>query len=267
MLSLPQLQDELRGAVEAMGRRPLHELLHQQGILPALARDLALQALRRGVRFGPQEQQEVVSQVCAGMAHTPPASLEGDWIASLPEPLQATARQRWDHLRLQKALEDRYGERVEAHFLERREDLEQVVFRLMRLSQQGLAEELYLRLVDDDASFGDLASRYSVGDESFTRGIVGPIDMAQLHPTLRGVVRPLAVGELHPPFLLDQSIVLVRLEHRRAATLHEGMRHRLLQELLQPDLQAGIEAGLADLERSLAAANKPLTPELVLVGG
>jgi len=267
MLSVPELQDELRSAVQAMARRPLHELLNQQGILPVQARDLALQALRRGVRFGPQEQQEVVRQLCAGMECAPPASLEGDWIATLPEHLRAMARQRWDHLRLQKVLEDRYGERVEAHFLERREDLEQVVFRLMRLPHQGLAEELYLRLVDDDASFGDLASRYSVGDESFTRGIVGPMDMAQLHPTRRGVLRTLAVGELHPPFLLEQSILLVRVQHRRAATLNEAMRHRLLEELLQPDLQAGIEAGLANLEGSLATVHKPRTPELLLVGG
>jgi hypothetical protein len=137
----------------------------------------------------------------------------------------------------------------------------------MRLPQQGLAEELYLRLVDDDASFGDLASRYSVGDESFTRGIVGPIDIAQLHPTLRGVMRSLAVGQLHPPFLLEQSILLVRLEHRRAATLHEAMRHRLLEELLQPDLQAGIEAGLAHLGQTLATAANTPPPALVLVGG
>jgi hypothetical protein len=45
------------------------------------------------------------------------------------------------------------------------------------------------------------------------------------------------------------------------------MRHRLLEELLQPDLQAGIEAGLANLEVSLATAHEPRTPELLLVGG
>jgi hypothetical protein len=45
------------------------------------------------------------------------------------------------------------------------------------------------------------------------------------------------------------------------------MRHRLLEELLQPDLQAGIEAGLAHLGRSLATANNPPSPALVLAGG
>ncbi|MCP9929368.1 peptidylprolyl isomerase [Cyanobium sp. AMD-g] len=267
MLPVAQLHRELRSAVDAMARRPLHELLKQQGILQALARDLALEALRREARFSPEESPEVLAQVCAGWPGAPTVSLEGDWIAALPENLRDTVKQRWDHLRLQKALEDRYGERVEAHFLERREDLEQVVFRLMRLQQQGLAEELYLRLIDDDASFGDLASRHSLGEESLTRGIVGPIEISQLHPTLRSVLRSLTAGEIHPPFLLDQSILLVRLEHRRPASLNEALRHRLLEELLQPDLQAAIEAGLADYRRSLAPADTPVSPALALAGG
>jgi hypothetical protein len=267
MLPVSQLHLELRSAVEAMARRPLHELLEQQGILQSVARDLVLQALRQEVRFTAEELRDVQAQVCAGLPCAPPASLEGDWIGDLPENLRATVKQRWDHLRLQKALEDRYGERVEAHFLERRENLEQVVFRLMRLPQQGLAEELYLRLIDDDASFGDLASRYSLGDENVTRGIVGPIEISQLHTTLRDVLRSLAVGDIHPPFLLEQSILLIRLEHRRPASLNEALRHKLLEELLQPDLQAAIEAGLAQWRRSLAPAEPPGPPALVLAGG
>ncbi|MCS5698765.1 peptidylprolyl isomerase [Cyanobium sp. FGCU-52] len=267
MLPVPQLHSELLAAVHAMARRPLHELLDQQGILQTVARDLALEAIRREARFCPEDSGQLLAQVCAGLPCAPPQSADGDWIASLPVNLQDTVRQRWDHLRLQKALEDRYGERVEAHFLERREDLEHVVFRLMRLPHQGLAEELYLRLVDDDASFGDLAARHSLGEESLTRGIVGPIEVAQLQPSLRAVLRSLTVGEIHPPVLLDQSILLVRLEHRRPTSLNESLRHRLLQELLQPDLQVAIDGALKELRRSLDPAVPPATAALALARG
>jgi hypothetical protein len=266
MLAVSQLHNDLLAAVDALARRPLHEVLEERGILQGVARDLALEALRGEARFSPEESREVQAQLCAGLPCAPPAHLEGDWIAALPENVRDTVRQRWDHLRLQKALEDRYGERVEAHFLERRADLEQVVFRLMRLSQQGLAEELYLRLIDDDASFGDLAGRHSLGEENLTRGIVGPIEISQLHPTLQGVLRFLAPGDIHPPFLLDQTILLVRLEQRRPPSLNETLRLRLLQELLQPDLQAVVDAGLTELRRSFAPAAPPPMPELALAG-
>ena len=208
MLSLPPLHDDLLRAEEAMSGLPLHQLLQQQGILRNLARDLALNGLRQGVRLSPGEELEMLAQVCAGLPFDPPASPEGDWIATLPEPCRDTVKQRWNHLLLEKALDDQYGERVEAHFLDRRDDLEQVVFRLMRLPQRGLAEEFYLRLVDDQVSFGDLARGHSLGDERMTRGIVGPIEIGQLHHSLRTVLRTLAEGDCHPPFLLDNAIVL-----------------------------------------------------------
>jgi len=267
MLPLPHVDQPLRTALEAMARQPLHAVLNQRGILQVMARDLVLQALREEVRFTPEELHQAVLQVCAGLPWDPPGHPQNDWITTLPDELRDTVQQRWDFLRLQKALEQRYGERVEAHFLERRQDLEQVVFRLMRLPQQGLAEELYLRLVDDDASFGELSSRYSVGDEKQTRGIVGPVECGQLHATLRRVLASLAEGETHPPFLLDQAIVLVRLQHRRPASLNDGLRQRLLEELLQPELQASIEASLLDLLRALQPMDLAPPPVLTLAAG
>lgn len=266
MPSVPQLHRELGRALEAMARLPLHDLLEQRGVLRTLARELALEGLRQEARFSPDEAPEVQTQLWAGLPGAAPTALEGDWIGRLPEDVRGRVRQRWDHLRLQKALEDRYGERVEAHYLERRADLEQVVLRLMRLPQQGLAEELYLRLIDDGASFGAIASRHSLGDESVTRGIVGPIEVSQLHPTLRAVLASLAPGDIHPPFVLEESILLVRLEHRRPASLNETLRHRLLEELLQPDLERWLEGALAELRHTHPAAPLPPAPVPVLAG-
>ncbi|WP_216914683.1 MULTISPECIES: peptidyl-prolyl cis-trans isomerase [unclassified Synechococcus] len=270
MPSVPQLHHELGRALEAMARLPLHDVLEQRGVLRALARELALEGLRQEARFSSDEVGEMGAQLWAGLPGdaptVPETDLAGDWIGSLPEDVRGRVRQRWDHLRLQKVLEDRYGERVEAHYLERRADLEQVVLRLMRLPQQGLAEELYLRLIDDGASFGALASRHSLGDESVTRGIVGPIELSQLHPTLRGVLASLAPGDMHPPFVLEASILLVRLEHRRPASLSEALRHRLLEELLQPDLESWLESALAELRRTHAAAPLPPAPLPALAG-
>ncbi len=270
MPSVPQLHRELDRALEAMARLPLHDLLEQRGVLRTLARELALEGLRQEARFSPDELRELGAQLWAGLPGPTPTALEtdlaGDWIGSLPEDLRGRVRQRWAHLRLQKALEDRYGERVEAHYLERRADLEQVVLRLMRLPQQGLAEELYLRLIDDGASFGALASRHSLGDESVTRGIVGPIEISQLHPTLRAVLASLAPGDIHPPFVLEESILLVRLEHRRPASLNETLRHRLLEELLQPDLESWLVGALAELRHTHATAPVPPAPVPVLAG-
>lgn len=233
-----------------MARQPLHSLLVEHGILAAVARELLLEALRQEAPLEGPAADALRQRIAAELGGPPPASLQGDWLAPWPEEQRQHVRRYWNQWRLQQALEARYGDRLEAHFLARRGDLEQVVFRLMRLPRQGLAEELYLRLVDDRASFGELAASHGLGDETITRGIVGPIEISQLHPSLRAALRGLTEGQTHPPFPLDGTLLLVRLEHRRPASLQEPMRQRLLEELLQHDLPTAIDAALTELLRS-----------------
>ena len=146
-----------------------------------------------------------------------------------------------DQVRRYKWMEEHYGPKVEARFLERRQDLERVVFRTLRLRQLGLAEELYLRLLDEEESFGDLAACHSLGEERFTRGLMGPMPISQPHPNVRAVLAGMEIGDLSPPFTVDQTLLILRLEHRIPAALDEAMRQHLLQDLMQPDLEAAVD--------------------------
>jgi hypothetical protein len=144
----------------------------------------------------------------------------------------------------------RYGEQLEAYYLTRRPQLDQVVFRMMRLEQLGLAEELYLRLIDDGASFGDLAESHGLGEERHTRGLVGPLPLGQPHPRIRAVLAQLGEGEVAPPFLVERTILLVRLEKRLPAQLTPSIREQLLGELLEAELEASVGQAVEDLRRS-----------------
>jgi parvulin-like peptidyl-prolyl isomerase len=120
---------------------------------------------------------------------------------------------------------------------------------MMRLERLGLAEELYLRLLDDGASFGNLAETHALGDERHTRGIVGPMPLEQPHPRIRQALARLAPGELHPPFQVDTAVLVLRLERRLPARLEEPMRQQLLRELLEQDLEASTTFLLDELRR------------------
>lgn len=255
MLPFPSVADDLFKVVEDLSRQPLPELLARHGILHAIARDRLLESLCHQVRLPAGEERELQRHLVQTLGGSTDPWPQGDWLTALPPQLRDSAQRGLRELILPKLLEERYGPRVEARFLERRRSLERVVFRLLRLPQQGLAEELYLRLVDDGASFGDLARRHSLGEEAITRGIVGPIATGELHATLQALIGRLREGETHPPVPLDQAFLVVRLEHRLEASLHEETRRRLLQELLEADLQPAIEAAMDELLRSAAAVN------------
>ena len=147
-------------------------------------------------------------------------------------------------------LEERYGDQLEPFFLERRAALEQVVFSLIRLQQLHAAEELYLRLSDDGADFGDLARSFSQGQERLSGGLVGPMPVGQLHPQIAAALARLQPGDLHPPVQVDPFQLLLRLEHREPASLSDSLRQQLLNELLEQELGSAVEAQVqTQLER------------------
>lgn len=259
MLPTQQLETDLRETLASLSQRPLVEVLLSHGVLRTLASELLQSSLRTSVSFSDEEARLVNERLWHGLHVEPPGSLQDGWLDSVPAALQPTLRERWDRIRLQKWMEETYRDQIEPYFLERREDLEQVVYGMIRLRHQGAAEELYLRLLDDHADFGALASQFSLGEERFTRGLVGPMLIHQPHPAIRSVLQGLAIGDLHPPFRVDQWVLLVRMEHRQPARLTEAMRLQLAQELLQKDLETTLDAFLAALYPQLLRSETEAT--------
>jgi parvulin-like peptidyl-prolyl isomerase len=122
-------------------------------------------------------------------------------------------------------------EDLESHFLERKNQLDIVVYSLLRLKDFYKARELYLRISEQEADFGDLATLFSEGIEKATRGIVGPVPLEQAHPALVDKLRNSNPGEVQPPIPIDGSYVIIRLESLDTALLDNFMRSKMLLEL------------------------------------
>ena len=134
-------------------------------------------------------------------------------------------------IRLQRYLTDHYRSKAEARFLQRKHQLDQVVYSLLRLSDLGFAHELYQRIQEGEADFAALAACYAQGPERATRGVVGPIPLVQAHPVLAERLRTSHPGELIEPFPLEHWWLLVRLESVIPASLDDATAHTMSREL------------------------------------
>ena len=93
-------------------------------------------------------------------------------------------------------MQERFAAKAEARFLERKNELDQVVYSLLRLENSFLARELYLQIESGESNFADLAKRYAEGPERNTNGIVGPVSLTQAHPVLVEKLRVAQPGVL-----------------------------------------------------------------------
>lgn len=135
--------------------------------------------------------------------------------------------------RLQQWLRRRYREEAELRFLERKLDLDQVVYSVLRVKEQGLAEELHQRIREQEADFSDLAEGFSLGPERNSRGQIGPVALTAGSAELAAKLRVSRPGQLWQPFRLEDQWWVLRFERLIPAQLDPRTRGRMIEELFQ----------------------------------
>lgn len=148
--------------------------------------------------------------------------------------------------RLTFVARERFGAKAEAHFLQKKNQLDQVVYSLVRCKDVALARELYLRLAAGEANFAELAQKYSEGPERFTQGVIGPNPLSNAHPQLAEHLRTARDGEVIAPFLVAEWCLIARRDQLISAQFNEEMAERmaleLFQEWVQNEAQLRLEA-------------------------
>lgn len=144
-----------------------------------------------------------------------------------PDQLEALASRE---LKIEKFKQITWGPKLESYFLNRKGQLDKVIYSLIRTQDIGIAQELYFRVLEGEQSFAELARNYSQGPEAQTDGLIGPVELSVPHPTLAQMLTLSQPGQLCPPTRIGEWLVMVRLEKFIPAQLDDAMRQRLLNE-------------------------------------
>ena len=161
-------------------------------------------------------------------------------IEQWPQLLEATGRSDSEAMevlsrraRKDKFILEQFSPKAEARFLDRKNELDKVVYSLLRLENRFLAQELYLQIESRESNFADLAKRYAEGPERNTNGIIGPVSLTQAHPVLAEKLRVIHPGVLLEPFKISGWWLVVRLERYSPATFSDEISHQMCQELFK----------------------------------
>lgn len=230
--------------LEDLARLGLLEPYERSNLLALAASNIALS----------EEQVEAARQAFCRQHQIRDAEVLKAWAVARMLSPAALEAQILQPLQLQLLCQRDFSAKAEARFLQRKNQLDRVVYSLLRLRDGGLARELYLRIDDGDANFADLAARYAEGPEQATRGIVGPVPLTQAHPVLANCLRTAAPGVVLEPFQIESWWLVVRLESLTSATFDEATAARMAQELFEQWIGEQVERRLADLRPLLGLA-------------
>lgn len=148
-------------------------------------------------------------------------------------------------LRWQTWCEQRFGGTVETEYLRRKGEFDQVTYSLLRVRDADLAAELHQQIREGEATFGDLAGRFSEGPEQRTNGVVGPVPLATPHPSLARLLQISQPGQLWPPKQLEDWWIIVRLDSLTTAQLDDALRRRLVLDQGEQWLRSRVQESIA----------------------
>nr|WP_255441642.1 MULTISPECIES: peptidylprolyl isomerase [unclassified Synechococcus] len=134
-------------------------------------------------------------------------------------------------MRIQRYCEEHFLPKAEARFLERKHQLDRVTYSLVRVRDAFLARELYLQILNGEASFAEVASKHGEGPEKKAFGVIGPRPLAQGHPVLVEKLRSAEPGKVMEPFRIDDWWLVVRLEELHSADFNPQIANQMASEL------------------------------------
>jgi parvulin-like peptidyl-prolyl isomerase len=215
-----------------------HNLTAEQ-VLPLLAKHRLVPQLAKGLLIEDAIQEYSIDEAehlagCQRFYQQQQITSEQD----LEQWLQQQRLERSDltdlinrELQLQKFKTAKWETQIESHFYQRKSQIDQVVFSMIRVQDLDIAEEIYFRLATGEATFVELAPQYSVGIQSKTKGISGPVELGNLDPLMANALATLQSNEVLSPLQIGGWWVVMQLEATISAQLDEAMRQRLSEEL------------------------------------
>ena len=129
----------------------------------------------------------------------------------------------------------------ESLYLRYKDRLDRVLYSLIRVEFFRTSHHLFYAIEAGELEFGDAAAQFSIGPESKTQGIVGPVDLTTPHPEIAARLRTAKPRQLFPPFKADQWHVLFDLNIDLIANYDDKTRHflgSLYYQLKHKDNQA-----------------------------
>lgn len=207
-------------------------ILGQQHLIPSVVQSVLLDEAIAS--FQPNlEEQTIAYQQLRKKYNLQTESGYFEWLTYqglTPQQFYQLAIRNWQIEKFQK---QEWGSQLPLYFLERKSQLDRVVYSLLRTRNRELGLELYFRIREEENTFAEMAVQYSEGDEVYTKGLIGPVEMGQVHPIIAQQLKTSQPGQVWAPTLVDEWTIIVRLEQFIPAHLDETMECRLLNELYE----------------------------------
>lgn len=227
-------------------------LLSEYQILPKLAQEIIIDEALNKVECSPDEKTLAHNQFCQQHQLITEEQVQS-WLDQQNMTSQQLEKMLLKKIKLDKFKESTWGSQVESYFAKRKNQLDRVVYSLIRTDKAEIAQELYFRIQEKETSFRELAMEYSQGSEAQTGGLIGPVEINAPHPKIAQLLTTMKPSQIVPPTRVGEWIVIIRLENYLSAELDGSMRQRMLDSMFREWLNEEISQKVSFLPSAVTS--------------
>jgi len=218
------------------------------GMMPQIVREMTLDRVTSDISITPEEEKTAYQQALQQLGLDTDEKLRV-WLQQQGMTLLDLEKRAEKSLKLARFKQTTWAAKVNSIFLERKKQLDRVIYSLICTKDFCTTQELYFRIKEGEQSFDELAREYSQGPEAQTGGLIGPVEIGSIHPNLAAMLIASDVGQVQPPTVIGDWIVVVRLERLLPAILDEGMQRRLIDESFAKWLEENVAQQMSTFVR------------------
>ena len=139
---------------------------------------------------------------------------------------------------LKKLSVDKFGKEAKNIFNSRKEIYyDQYTYSLLRTKNKKLVFELYYQIEANETSINQLSKKYSSGSERLKLGIIGPINLKDVHYEIAKILKSSNDSIINEPIEINKEWFLIKRENFINVKFNDYYQNKICLELLENELE------------------------------
>ena len=210
--------------------------LGKYNLLPQLQREVIIDNAISSIKCTSEEIEAAYNQIIKTSKDTQGISASCQQSQKAKQQVIATVTRQ---LKIEKFKQATWGSEVPSYFISQKKKLDKVIYSEIVHKDEGVATEIYFRLLAREQSFTELGFEYLQSQDTNVYRVYDPIRSCPLDSKMAQILIKYQPGEVLRPIHCRDAYRVMRLEQILPAVLDESMHKQLLDELFEAWLAQG----------------------------
>ena len=126
---------------------------------------------------------------------------------------------------------EKYKNELSNYYQSKKNELDMFFYSVIKVENKDLADELYIRIKEDESSFEEIAYEFSEGNEKYLKGRIGPVMINSIEKSISSLLKIGYVNQLWQPKKINGLWFILRLDKVIHSKFNTNLKLKLALEL------------------------------------